>query len=96
MSIRKSRVVLGSLALGVALLGVVGAANANTNANTEANEIRVASLEVKQRIQSMEQINVTAEKSVDESAPAASAAVSALLEELAGLEETNQRDYQRD
>ncbi len=84
MSIQKSRVVLGSLTLGVALLGGVSSAN--------ADEIRVASLEVKQRIQSMEQINVTAEKSVDESAPAASAAVSALLEELEGLEEANQRD----
>jgi len=89
MSILKSRFVVGGLTLGVALLGVFGVVG-----SASADEIRVASLEVKQRIQSMEQINVTAEKSVDESAPTASAAVSALLEELEELEglEASQRD----
>lgn len=50
------------------------------------DSIQPASLEVKQRIQAIEQINVTAEKPIDEAAPRASAEVDALLKELAALE----------
>ncbi|MEM7216974.1 MAG: hypothetical protein AAF515_01320 [Pseudomonadota bacterium] len=44
--------------------------------------MRVAELEVKQRIESMEQVNVTAEIAVDPTAPAPTREVTALLDEL--------------
>ena len=65
-------------------LVVVFAASAVSAITPES--IKPVSLEVKQRIQAIEQINVTAEKPVDETAPAASAEVEALLRELEELE----------
>ena len=59
---------------------------ASTVSAITPESIKPVSLEVKQRIQAIEQINVTAEKPVDETAPAASAEVEALLRELEELE----------
>ena len=64
-----------------ATLLIAGAATAD-NAGT----VSAASLEGKARIASMEQVNVTAEIGVDESAPAPSATVSALLQQLDGID----------
>lgn len=48
----------------------------------DAQGVQPASLEVKARIKSMEQVNVTAEKPIDETAPPPSAAVADLLAQL--------------
>ena len=63
-----------------------------------ANEtVQVPSLEVKARIASMEEVNVTAEKSIDPDAPAPSAGVAQLLLELEAIEnETNAPAEQAD
>ena len=65
--------------LGVSALALFAAASAQAD---ETSQVQAASLEVKARIKSMEQVNVTAEKSIDENAPAASAKVAELLTEL--------------
>ena len=52
----------------------------------EPSQVQAASLEVKARIKSMEQVNVTAEKSIDESLPAASAEVTNLLQALEDID----------
>ena len=52
--------------------------------------VQVSSLEVRSRIASMEQVNVTAEKAIDEQAPAASQTVADLLAELDRLEEAGE------
>lgn len=74
-------------ALAVVLLGASGAQAIGT-----PESIQPASLEVKARIQAIEQINVTAEKSIDETAPQASAEVQALLQELDELEALDSED----
>jgi len=76
MSILKPR-------LGVSALVLFAAASAHAD---DASQVQAASLEVKSRIKSMEQVNVTAEKSIDENAPAASAKVVDLLAELEALD----------
>ena len=53
---------------------------------TDNQSVQISSLEVKSRIASMEQVNVTAEKTIDENAPAPSAEVSDLLTELERLD----------
>ena len=49
-------------------------------------QVQVPSLEVRARIASMEQVNVTAEKSIDPDAPAPSEGVAQLLAELEEIE----------
>lgn len=70
---------LTSVAAAVLLTG--GPVLANDSAS-----VRAASLEVKARILSMEQVNVTAEIALDETAPAANATVAALLAQLEDLD----------
>lgn len=64
----------------------------NAYAISPQETIQPVSLQVKQRIQAIEQINVTAEKPVDESAPRASAEVEALLRELDELHELEEQE----
>ena len=66
-------------------LTAAGLVLAGTLAAGADDAMQPASLSVKARISSMEQINVTAENPVDESAPAASADVAELLAELEQL-----------
>lgn len=76
MSILKSRLAAG---------GIVLFATWFAHAD-ETSQVEAASLEVKARIKSMEQVNVTAEKSIDESLPAASAEVTDLLQALEDID----------
>jgi len=68
------------------LLAAAAFAATGVSANDGA-QVQVPSLEVKARIASMEQVNVTAEKTIDPDAPAPSASVARLLAELEELEE---------
>ena len=65
------------------VLGVVGTLSAQAE---DIQQVQVSSLEVKSRIASIEQVNVTAEKPVDENVPAPAAVVADLLAELEALE----------
>lgn len=66
------------------LLAIAGVALANE----PANDVQVASLKVKERLQSIERINVTAEKEQLAVEPD-SAAVAALLREAEALDENS-------
>jgi len=78
---RASLISAASFAIGSALIASAPGVSAN-----EGSQVQVSSLEVKARIASMEQVNVTAEKAIDANAPAASANVAQLLAELEALE----------
>jgi len=85
----KLRASTGSLCVSGAFIGAVASAlltAGGAHAIGSPDSIQPTSLEVKQRIQAIEQINVTAEKPIDEAAPRASAEVDALLKELEALE----------
>jgi len=72
--------------LGIGALALFAVASVQAD---EASQVQAASLEVKARIKSMERVNVTAEKSIDENVPAASAKVEDLLAELEALDNAN-------
>jgi len=72
-----------SAAVFFGVLGVVGTWSAQAE---DIQQVQVSSLEVKSRIASIEQVNVTAEKRLDEDAPAPAAVVADLLAELEALE----------
>ena len=55
-------------------------------ADTTTAVVKVYSLDVKERIQNLELINVTAEKAIDEQAPALEPELEALLDEVTALE----------
>lgn len=74
------------LVMGLLAAGCMAGAQSAVAIDDAATGVRVANLTVKQRIESMEQINVTAEKPVDEAAPEASLEVMDLLAELEALE----------
>jgi hypothetical protein len=76
---------LGGLGGAPAVLaeGPIGAGGAGK----DVARVQVSRLEVRSRIASMEQVNVTAEKAIDEQAPAASQTVADLLAELDLLEQ---------
>lgn len=69
--------------LGVGALALFAVASVQAD---DTGQVQAASLEVKARIKSMERVNVTAEKTLDTSVPAASAKVEDLLTELEVLD----------
>ena len=72
-----------TLTIGASLAFAFAAASVHAN---DSDRVQVSSLEVKSRIATMEQVNVTAEKEMDDTAPAASVTVENLLAELESLE----------
>lgn len=68
------KLLLTALVLGMAAFAVAG------------EDVRVASMPVKERLQTMELINVTADKPIDVNAPAPEGEVARILEAVAELE----------
>ena len=87
----RAHAVLGAVpkaGLAAMILAALMAAHAHAAGPTQTPQVQVSSLEVKARIASMEQVNVTAEKTIDASVPDASADVESLLGSL--LEQMNE------
>ena len=78
---RSLLVLAGAVVAPVLVVMAAPVAYANDGAH-----VQVPSLEVRARITSMEQVNVTAEKSIDPDAPAPSVGVAQLLAELEEIE----------
>lgn len=81
------KILLTRVAVGCCALLVAVGARAD-----DGGKVQAASLEVKARIASMEQVNVTAEIPVDDTAPAASAKVAALLQDVLLVEQLENGD----
>ena len=70
----------------VAILLASGLATAAFASDTSPDTVRVASLQVQDQLQTIELINVTAEKQIDENAPAPDAELARILDEVEALE----------
>ena len=75
------RIIATFLALGVA---------AFASASEQSDDVRVASLQVKEQLQTIELINVTAEKPIDADAPAPDAELQQILDEVDALEQSEE------